>query len=176
MCVCVCVTVQLRVQFSQVWGDGGDQDLDSGVGRTDLKACLIGQHGQHWRKQSHSVIVSVHHQQAASALYLQRGPGCGGSPPPCCPEQQRPPLPGEKSRVLVSAVSQQVSLWRQSAASLTGGQDLQDDHQVSHIVSGGHGALLVGAHLTHLLDLLPGDRGETAAGVTASRLIHCYCC
>lgn len=52
--------------------------------------------------------------------------------------------------------------------SLTCGQDLEDDDQISHVVSGGHGALLVGAHLTHLLDLLPGDGGERPAGVRAS--------
>lgn len=55
--------------------------------------------------------------------------------------------------------------------SLTCGQDLEDDDQISHIVSSGHGALLVGAHLTHLLDLLSGDGGEGPAGVRASGLI-----
>lgn len=37
---------------------------------------------------------------------------------------------------------------------LTGGKDLEDHHQVGHVVPCGHGALLVGAHLANLLDLL----------------------
>lgn len=49
MCVCVRPTMQLRVQFSQVGGDGGDEDLDGGVSRADLKTRFIGQHGQDWR-------------------------------------------------------------------------------------------------------------------------------
>ena len=47
--MCVCLTVQLGVQLPQVRGHGGDQDLHRGVCRADLKARLVGEHGEHWR-------------------------------------------------------------------------------------------------------------------------------
>ena len=39
-------TVQFGVQLAQVGGNGGDEDFHCGIGRADLKACLIGQHGE----------------------------------------------------------------------------------------------------------------------------------
>ena len=42
------LTVQLWVQLLEVGWDCGNKTLDAGLGRTDLKARVIGQHGQHW--------------------------------------------------------------------------------------------------------------------------------
>lgn len=42
----------------------------------------------------------------------------------------------------------------QRCCSLTGGEDLEDDDEVGHVVSRHHGALLVRAHLTHFFNLL----------------------
>ena len=39
-------------------------------------------------------------------------------------------------------------------AGLTCREDLQNDHQVGHIVSGRHGTLLVRSYLAHLFNLL----------------------
>lgn len=71
----MCLTVQLRVQFAQVGGDSGDEDLNGGVCRTDLEPRLIGQHGQHWR---HTEPVSQQLNQLMSES-LKRSATCSQS-------------------------------------------------------------------------------------------------
>lgn len=55
-------TVQLGVQLAQVRRHSGDEDFHCGVGRADLEARLIGQHGEHWvhSQETHFTTLVCH--------------------------------------------------------------------------------------------------------------------
>lgn len=89
--------------------------------------------------------------------HLRWGPAPAGSPPPCSPRLPRLPLGKRRRKRRRRRVGAGPGAEGRSDAArraLTGGQDLQDHHQICHVVPRRHRALLVGAHLANLLDLL----------------------
>lgn len=45
-----CPTVEFRVKLAQIGRDSSDEDLHCSICRADLKASLISQHRQHWKR------------------------------------------------------------------------------------------------------------------------------
>jgi hypothetical protein len=50
--------MQFWVEFLQVGWNGGDEDFDCGVGRTDLKPTVIWEHSQNW-KITHCLLNQI---------------------------------------------------------------------------------------------------------------------
>lgn len=67
------LTVQLGVQFAQVRGDSGDEDLHCSISWTDLEASLIGQHGQHWGEELNTVLGTLYSCKADKHLVTSFG-------------------------------------------------------------------------------------------------------
>lgn len=112
-----------------------------------------------WRGWERSVGTAADLSPRCSGArpHLRWGPAPAGSPPPCSPRLPQLPLGKRRRKRRRRRVGAGPGAEGRSDAArraLTGGQDLQDHHQICHVVPRRHRALLVGAHLANLLDLL----------------------